>query len=349
MATMRALRKIHKGADGVKLFHDFPVPEPGPGEVLIRIVYAALCGTDLHVRHDVFPAFPPVTIGHEYSGVIAKVGEGVTEFAVGDRVISLNAAKYCGHCSYCRQGLQMLCNEKRGLGTGKDGAFADYMVYQADRVFKMPANLTMKAAAISEPLACVVRGVLERATVRAGDYVYVSGPGVMGQFAAQLAKLAGAHVTVGGTGIDGDRLTMALKLGADNVVDVTAEDPVAFANRVTNGHMYDVAFECSASPRAMDTCIDVLRKTGHLQQIALYGKSVPMDLDKMLMKEITFSNSYSAERSSWELLLNLMSTGKLHMEEFCSVVMDLEDWEEAMRLFEKKVGYKILFQLSEEP
>ena len=160
---MKALRKIHKGADGVKLFRDVPVPEPGEGEVLIRIVYAALCGTDLHVRNDAFPAFLPVTIGHEYSGVIAKVGKGVTEFAVGDRVISLNAAKYCGHCEYCRQGLQMLCSEKRGLGTGKDGAFADYMVYEADRVFKMPSNLTMKGAAISEPFACVVRGVLERA------------------------------------------------------------------------------------------------------------------------------------------------------------------------------------------
>lgn len=346
---MRALRKIHKGIDGVKLFHDFPIPEPGEGEVLIRIVYAALCGTDLHVRRDAFPSFLPVTIGHEYSGVIAKVGEGVTDFAVGDRVISMNAAKYCGHCEYCRQGLYLLCPEKRGLGTGKDGVFADYMVYPADRVFKMPENLSMKAASISEPLACVVRGVLERAVIKAGDYVYISGPGVMGQFAAQLAKISGAHVTVGGTNIDGDRLAMALKLGADDVVDVTTEDPVEHAKQVTNGHMYDVAFECSASPRALDTCIDVLKKTGHLQQIALYGKPVQMDLDKMLMKEITFSNSYAAERSSWMRLLSLMKTGKLHMEEFCSVVLDLEDWEEAMRMFERKEGYKILFQISEEP
>lgn len=346
---MRALRKLHEGADGVKLCCDVPVPEPGPGEVLIKIVYAALCGTDLHVRHDAFPAFPPVTLGHEYSGVIAKVGEGVTDFVEGDRVISMTAAKYCGNCEYCRQGLLMLCSEKRGLGTGKDGAFADYMVYPADRVFKLPEGLSMKAAAISEPLACVVRGVLERTFVNAGDYVYISGPGVMGQFAAQLAKLSGAYVTVGGTGIDGDRLAMALKLGADDIVDVTAEDPVEHAKRVTNGHMYDVAFECSASPRAIDTCVDVLKKTGHLQQVALYGKPVQMDLDKMLMKEITFSNSYSAERSSWERLLPIMATGKLHMEEFCSAVLNLEDWEEGMRMVENKAGYKILFQISEEP
>ena len=345
---MKALRKMHVGEDGVKLIRDLPIPEPAPNEVLIRIVYAALCGTDLHVQKDAFPAFPPVTLGHEYSGIVERVGADVTEFAIGDRVISMTAANYCGTCEYCRQGLYMLCKEKRGLGTGKDGAFAEYMTYPADRVFKIPDNMSMKEAALSEPLACVVRGVLERTFVNAGDYVYISGPGVMGQFAAQMAKIAGAYVTVGGTGVDAERLALAKEVGADDVFDITAEDPVEHAMRVTNGHMYDIAFECSASPRAMGTCIDVLKKTGHLQQIALYGQPVTMDLDKMLMKEITFSNTYSAERTSWERLLPILATGKLKIEPYCSAVLDLDDWETAFKLFEEKKGYKFLFQLSEE-
>ena len=345
---MRALRKIAAGADGIRLFTNVPIPEPAPGEVRIRIVYASLCGTDLHIRDDAFPVQMPVTIGHEYCGFVDKLGADVTDLKVGDRVVSMTAANYCGHCDLCRAGLYMLCKEKKGLGSGWDGAFADYMNFPADRVFKVPEGISTKAAALCEPLACVVRSVLERVSISAGDYVYISGPGVMGQFAAQLAKAAGAFVTVGGTAIDAERLALVKKMGADDVVDVTAEDAVSHAQQVTGGHMYDVAFECSGSPRAIDTCIDLLKKTGHFQQIALYGKPIPIDLDKILMKEITISNSYSSERTSWQRLMPLLAAGKVQLDPYCSAVLPLEQWETAMKLFEKKEGYKILFQLSDE-
>lgn len=344
---MKALRKIQTGPDGICLC-DLPVPEPAAGEVRIKIVYAALCGTDLHIRNDAFPVQMPVTIGHEYCGVIDKLGEGVDGLAVGDRVVSMTAASFCGHCDLCRAGLYMLCKEKKGLGSAKNGAFAEYMTFPADRVFKVPEGISTKAATLCEPLACVVRSVLERAKVNAGDYVYISGPGVMGQFAAQVAKAAGAFVTVGGTGIDGERLAQAKCVGVDDVVDVTAENAIAHAERVTGGHMYDVAFECSGSARALDTCVDLLKKTGHLQQIALYGKAIPVDLDKILMKEITISNSYASERTSWQRLMQLLAADKVQMEPYCSAVLPLEQWETAMEMFEKKEGYKILFQLSPE-
>ena len=222
------------------------------------------------------------------------------------------------------------------------------MTYPADRIFKIPEGVSMKAAALSEPLACCLRGVLERTTITAGDYVYVGGPGVMGQFVVQLAKAAGAYVSVGGTNIDAERLALAKEVGADDVFDVTAENPVAHAERVTGGHMYDVAFECAGSARALDTCIDVLKKTGHLQQVAMYGKPVPVDLDKMLMKEIILSNSYASERTSWQRLMNLLAAGKIQMEPYCSAVLDLEDWEKAFSMAENKEGYKIQFQLNPE-
>ncbi len=346
---MKALRKIQTGPGGIQLFTDLPVPEPAAGEVRIKIIYASLCGTDLHIRDDAFPVQMPVTIGHEYCGIIDKLGEGVDGLAVGDRVVSMTAAGYCGHCELCRAGLYMLCKEKKGLGSARNGSFADFMTFPADRVFKVPDGISTKAAALCEPLACVVRSVLEQANITAGDYVYISGPGVMGQFAAQLARAAGAFVTMAGTGIDEERLALARSVCADDVVDVTAEDAVAHAEQVTGGHMYDVAFECSGSARAIDTCVDVLKKTGHLQQVALYGKPVPVNLDKILMKEITISNSYASERTSWQRLMQLLAAGKVQLEPYCSAVLPLEEWEKAMELFESKQGYKILFQLAPEP
>lgn len=345
---MKALRKIHVGPGGVQLFQDLPIPEPAAGEVRVKIIYASVCGTDLHIRDDGFPVQMPVTIGHEYSGIIDALGEGVTDLAIGDRVVSMTAAGYCGHCDYCRAGLYMLCKEKKGLGSARNGAFAEYMTYPADRIFKIPKGVSMKAAALSEPLACCLRGVLERTTITAGDYVYVGGPGVMGQFVVQLAKAAGAYVTVGGTAIDAERLALSKEIGADDVFDVTAEDPVAHAERVTGGHMYDVAFECAGSARALDTCIDILKKTGQLQQVAMYGKPIPVDLDKMLMKEIVLSNSYASERTSWQRLMNLLAAGKIQIEPYCSAVLELEDWEKAFSMAENKEGYKILFQLNPE-
>ena len=109
-----------------------------------------------------------------------------------------------------------------------------------------------------------------------------------------------------------------------------------------------MAFECSGSARALDTCIDVLKKTGHLQQVALYAKAIPVNLDKMLMKEIIISNSYASERTSWQRLMRLLAAGKVQMEPYCSAVLDLEDWEKAFSLAEHKEGYKILFQMNPE-
>ena len=109
-----------------------------------------------------------------------------------------------------------------------------------------------------------------------------------------------------------------------------------------------MAFECAGSARAFDTCIDVLKKTGHLQQVAMYGKPIPVDFDKMLMKEITFSNSYASERTSWQRLMKLLAAGKIQMEPYCSAILDLEDWEKAFSMAENKEGYKILFQLNPE-
>ena len=346
---MKALRKIHTGEGGVQLFHDMPIPEPGPGQIKIKVIYGSLCGTDIHIREDAFPVQMPVTMGHEYSAIVDAVGEGVTDFQVGDRVVSMAIFDYCGACDYCRKGLYMLCKEKKGFGTARNGAFAEYAVLPARNVFKIPEGLSLKEAALCEPLACAVRGVLERCTVGLGDYVYVSGPGVMGQFVAQLAKLAGAYVTVAGTSMDTERLALARELGADDTFDVMTEDPIEHAEKATNGHGYDIAFECSGSFRGVDTCFDVLRKTGHFQQIALYGKPIQVNLDKALLKEINIGNFYAAQRSSFEKLMVLLAHGQLKIAPFCDTVLDLEDWEKGMSMMEHNEAYKVLFRMNDDP
>lgn len=345
---MKALYKMHEGEDGMLFCTDAPIPEPAADEVRIKVYYCGICGTDLHIMRDEFGCFPPLIIGHEFSGVIDSFGENVKGFKKGDRVVAMTACGYCGECEFCRQGLLMLCYEKRGLGSGHNGAFAEYMVLKADKVFHLPEGIPMQEAALCEPIACTVRGAVERAAVKPGDYVYVAGPGAIGQLVAQLAKISGAHVTVGGTDADVERLRLAKELGADEIINVSKEDPLTRAKEITKGSLYNVVFECSGAAPSAATCLDVVKKTGRYNQVGLYGKPIPFDMDKALFKEIKLSNSYSAERTSWVILLRLLEQRKLKLRPLVSKILPLEEWKTAFDMFDRKEGYKILLQCSDD-
>lgn len=342
---MKALFKLHPGEGGVALL-ETDMPEPGMHEVRIKVIYAGICGTDLHIVSDEYPASYPVIMGHEYCGVIDKAGEGVTGFTVGDRVVSLTAAETCGTCRYCREGLYMLCDKRKSIGSGINGAMAEYLVVPARLVFSVPENVSATSAALSEPLACCVRSVVETSAVRPGDYVYVSGPGTIGQIVAQLAKSAGAHVTIAGTDVDTDRLKLAKELGsADETIDVTKEDVRETAHRITTGQLYDVVFECAGAQRSADTCLDVARKRGQFIQVGLYGKRIEYDMDKALVKEVYILNSFASERTSWITGLRLLSQSKLRLEPLISNIYLLSEWEEAFAAACNKAGFKELMQI----
>ena len=339
---------MHPGIDGMLFREDAPIPQPAADEIRIKVFYTGICGTDLHIMRDEFTCFPPLIIGHEFSGIVDDFGEKVTGFSKGDRVVSMTAAGFCGECEFCREGLLMLCPEKRGLGSGHNGAFAEYMLMKADRVFHLPDNVSMQEAALCEPIACTIRGAVERAVVKPGDYAYVSGPGAIGQLVAQLAKLSGAHVTVGGTDADTDRLRLAKELGADALINVSKEDVLAKAKEITKGSLYNVVFECAGAKSSADICLDIVKKTGRFNQVGLYGKPIPFDMDKALFKECSISNTYSAERTSWVILMRLLEQGKLNIRPLISAILPLEQWEKGFKMADQKTGFKILLQCSED-
>lgn len=344
---MKALVKEAAGKEGLVL-KTVPVPDCGPDDVLIRVVYAGVCGTDLHIYHDEYTVFMPVTIGHEFSGIVDRVGSHVTDFAPGDRVVSLTCSVHCGTCDFCRQGLYMLCPNKRGLGSGYDGAFAEYMKTPADLVLKIPEELSMQEAALSEPLASVVRAVTENMTVKAGDRVYVSGVGMMGQLTAQLCTASGAEVTIAGIRGDEERLELAGRIAAAHTVDASAADLLERVQQITDGDMYDVVFECCGAPKSMETAIAMCRRRGRYCQIGLFGTAVPINMDAALMKELTITPSFSAIHSSWKRMFRLIRQGKFTLAPYVGSILPLEQWQEAFRLAAGGTEYKVLFQISEE-
>ena len=191
--TMLALYKTAKGPGNMEL-RQAPVPRPKADEVLLEIKAAGICGTDIHIRHDQFPYYPPVIMGHEFSGVIVETGSEVTNFKTGDRVVGEPHTRACGKCELCRTGNIQICSAKRSPGWGIDGAFARYLVMPEHLLHKIPDSLSYEEAAVIEPAANAIQDVLERAKVYANDSVVIFGPGPIGLLSLMAARAAGAGV-----------------------------------------------------------------------------------------------------------------------------------------------------------
>ena len=336
---MNALVKTERGAENL-VYQKWPIPKAGPGDLVVKIHACGICSSDLHI--DNFLIRPPFVLGHEFSGTVAEVGEGVTDFQVGDPVVSITAVETCEECEWCRQGLRMHCDDRYNIGTGRDGGFAEYMLIPAKQAFHVPEGVSLDTAALCEPLACVVRGVVERTNVRAGDYVLVAGCGVMGQLTAMVAKLSGAIVFMTGLSTDTARLEVARRLGvtatfASDEVDVEEE-----IKRLTDGMGVDVAFECTGVAAGADICVRALRKMGTFTQIALYSKKTPFDWDLAMKKEIQMTTSIASERTSWLIALRLLKHGLISPEPLVGTPLKLSQWKEGWRRMLSKEDFKIL-------
>lgn len=275
---MKGLYKTAPGPGNMEL-RDAEVPKPGPGQVLIEVKAAGICGSDLHILHwDIaFAMKPPMIIGHEFSGVIVETGSGVEGWKPGDRVTAEPSAIICGECRYCRTGAYNLCANRRVMGYWVDGVFAEYVVAGAVRLHRLPDRTSFEEGALTEPLACCVHAVHELTGVEVGDFVAVTGPGAIGLLCAQLAKAEGAVVMMVGTNVDRDRLAKAKELGIDYCVNLQERDPLEAVRELTEGYGADIVFECSGAAPAAAMGIELARKQGKYTQVGLFGKPITLD------------------------------------------------------------------------
>ncbi len=340
--TMKALVKFAQGPGNMEL-RDVPVPQAAPGQIKIKIKEAGICGSDLHIYHSdiAIPVRTPVVVGHEFSGVVEEIGEGVTGFALGDPVVSETAYDYCGKCDFCREGWYNMCISRKTLGYWYNGVFAQYTVVPADRVHRIPDGVGFTAAAMCEPLACVTHALSDLTVIRPGDIVLVSGPGAIGLMAGLVAKVYGAKVIITGTNIDGQRLKLAKDLGLDYAVNVQAEDLEALVKRLTGNYGVDVVLECSGAEPAINAALSLIKKRGYFTQIGLAGKRIGFDIEAINYKELHFSGSLGSRNSSWRMALSLLSDQRFDIEPLVTHKLPLTDWKEAFRLFEEKGGGKI--------
>jgi len=338
---MLALRKLALGETRLVL-QEVPEPVAQPGHVVIDVAAAGICGTDVHIRHDEYRSEPPVTLGHELAGTIAEIGAGVEGWRVGQRVVSETYFSVCGRCVYCRTGRPNLCARRRSIGSFEDGAFAPRLLVPATNLHALPDALAFPEAALVEPLACVVRGLLELNRLDAGDRVAIAGPGPIGLLALQVAKAAGARAVMLGTAADAARLELATRLGADGVLTVEAADGLADAVTEALGGQPDVAIECSGAPPAAGLLLRLVKRAGRFVQVGLYGRPIELDVDQVCYKELQVSGSFATTPSSWVRALALAGSGAVSLAAMVGATYPLRDWERAFAAVEARLPGKVL-------
>jgi len=340
---VKAIMKVAPGVGNVEV-REIAEPQPGPGQVKLRVHAAGLCGTDLHIYKDEFRSWPPVVLGHEVAGEIVELGAGVEGLTPGTRVTTETYFSTCGVCRYCRAGNVNLCLERRSIGSAVNGGFTSYLVVPARNLHTLPDNVDFRTGALTEPLACVVHATLTTPTVAPGDVAVIAGPGAIGLLTLQVVKAAGAIAIVLGTDADDHRLALAAQLGADAVVNVQRADAAAVVRDLTvEGLGADVVYECSGAGQAAQQLLTLVRRRGRYVQIGLFGKPVAWNLDQLVYKELTATGSNASTPPSWLRALELMRTGKVRTDLLITHEFPVTAWEKGFATFEDRSGIKTLF------
>lgn len=342
--TMKAICKP-QAAEGFA-YVDVEKPVPGPKEVLIRVSYASVCGTDFHITDwDEWSANrikPPLVYGHEFCGIIEAVGDKVEGFAPGDYV-SAEMHLPCGHCLQCQEGHKHICESVKIFGIDLPGCFAEFIRIPAKQVIKLPPSIKPEYGALLDSLGNSVHAV-SKANV-SGKTVHVVGCGPLGLFAIVVAKAMGA-LKVFASDVAPFRLDLARKAGADHVL---AADKVKVSDEIrklSDGHGADVVLEMSGSPLAINDSLKSLKLGGTVVLMGIPKGNVELDISRdVIFKEARVIGVNGRQIfQTWILMLDLLTAGKLDLDFIITHELPLSEFGQAMNLIREGNSGKILLK-----
>jgi (R,R)-butanediol dehydrogenase/meso-butanediol dehydrogenase/diacetyl reductase len=265
---------------------DVPEPAPGKGQLKVKVKLAGICGTDLKEYSSgpvlIAPDKAPITVGHEFAGEVAAVGESVTGFEVGERVSGVGYY-YCGECYACKRGLYNICINQGFAGLSEDGCLAEYFVIPRYACYHLPDSVPDEAGALVEPLAVALHAV-RQGGVQAGDTVAIVGEGAIGLCALLAARTAGAaevYIIAKHKG----RGELARKLGATEVIYLDKGGPAKKLSEITGGPGADVAIECVGRPETPQLALDLIRRAGRAVIVGVFEKQGPIDFNSITLTE----------------------------------------------------------------
>lgn len=346
---MRAI--VYEGP-GKVVVKDVAKPRVGPRDLLIRVMAAGICGSDLEMARGNRPdVIPPRIPGHELAGDVDEVGSNVTKFQVGERVV-VEPILSCGECKNCRAGRYNICKDLKFMGVHIDGAFAQFLSIPEWRAYSIPKGFSYDEATVLEPTAVGVH-VVRRAGVSPGDSVAILGAGPIALQIAQVAKATGAGYVMMTDVLD-YRLELAKRLAADIVINPTREDPVQRIKQATDGEGADVVIEVVGSSKTILQTMDLVRVGGRILVAGLSVESFvtepPTFWMRQLLKEVTIETSRSYAANDWSATMKLASRGAIDCSALVTHRFRLEDASRAYEVADKKLenSMKVIFAPWEE-
>ena len=337
-------------APGDLRVEDAPVPEAGPGDLVIRVRTCSTCGTDAKIfRFGHHHISLPRVLGHEVAGEVTTVGSGVSDWSVGDRV-QIIAAIPDGVCFFCRRGQHTVCEDLESIGYQYDGGFAEFMrvpakVLSVDGVNRVPEHVPFEQASLTEPLACVLNGQ-ELARVGDGDSVVVLGAGPIGCLHVRLARARGAK-TVVLVDVNQGRLDLAARAEPDASIDSTKDDPIDAVRKMTDGRGADVVITATGVGVAQEQALEMTAPRGRL---SLFGglprddSTIRFDSNLVHYGELSVFGAYgSAPRHNREAL-SLIADGKVRVDDLITHRMPLADVNRAIETVMSGEGLKVVIE-----
>lgn len=330
--TMKALVKS-KPERGLWM-EEIPVPEYDVNDVLIKVTKSAICGTDLHIyRWDEWSQNTiktPMTIGHEYVGVVAATGSAVSDFKVGDRVTGEGHIA-CGRCRNCRRGRKHICENTIGIGVNRNGSFAEYVVVPSENVMKMNAAIPDEMLAIMDPFGNATHTTLSWPII--GEDVLVTGSGLIGSMCVAIARFAGARYIVA-TETNEYRISLAKKMGADIVVNPLKES-IGDAVKKLGMIGFDIGLECSGSPLAFNDMLKYMYNSGKISLLGILPSSTQINWNYVIFKGLTLKGIYGREMfETWYQMEQMLHTG-LDLSPMITHRFHIDDFEKGFKIMDE--------------
>lgn len=306
---------------------EIPVPSIGPDDVLLQVAAVGVCGSDLHqwtAEHS-WPVNYPVTLGHEFAGVIAQTGANVKSFREGDRVCSETAAIINPDSPMSRVGRYNLDPSRKGFGYGVDGAMTQYVRVPGRCLHRVPESLPLRLAALTEPCCVAYSAVVTNVTIAPGDRVLVLGPGPIGLLCAAMARLRGAEVGVVGLARDAHRLELAKHF---DCVPLLSEHAADWAKQ-RDGLGCEGIVDAAGVSATLKVALELVRPDGWISKVGWGRDPVGFSLDPLVQKNVQLQGSFSHTWATWERVLYLLASGALNVENIVGGSWPLEDWHTA--------------------
>lgn len=314
-------------------FEQIEVPQPGPGEVQLKIQRIGVCGSDVHVFHGKHPYTPyPVVQGHEFSATVAELGEGVSGIPVGSKVTSMPQI-VCGVCAPCLRGDYHICDALKVQGFQAPGCGQEYWVTTADKIILLPDNFSFEQGALVEPVSVAVHSV-KRAGDLAGKNVAVLGAGPIGNLVAQVAQSYGANVLI--TEISEFRLQKAQNCGIANISNAQDETLKEASRRVFDEKGFEIAFECVGVEATMTAAIETIEKGGTIIVVGVFGEKPRVDLGLVQDRELNLRGTLMYTKEDYLEAVRLIGEGGLCTEPLVTQHFDFSEYIQAYKYIDQK-------------